>query len=452
MRKIKKYCSDRSNGKGSDELMNQNHNLYKQPLPAVKPAHPEQLRKPLWVEKYRPMLMFCLSLLVSGMSIADDNAQALTLHYFGTAGLSYVTSGEADFVRDLSQPNGAKGGQWSYQMDSLAGAQANFQINDQLEIVAQAVSRHRYDDTYLPELTWAFAKYSPRPDVDLRGGRLGTDFYMRADSRLVGYSYLTVRPSVDYYGGLPFQYFDGLDGAVTVPVGEGLLRTKVFGGYSPEKIPLENSNPWDLGGSSLLGGSLDYQLNSWQFRLGYFQLGYQRDLPGSFTALMTALRRIPLQGIQTADAIAVGGTTSRHYSAGMVYDEGPLQVQLMVSGVKHDSVFFQDSVSGYLLTGYRVGDVTPYAGLSWSRSSPATLSSTGVPALDAAVVSTIARTGSNQHTYTLGLRWDFHSGMDAKIQWDAIRGAPESTFLYRWEQPGWTGQTHVLSAVVDFAF
>jgi hypothetical protein len=395
----------------------------------------------------------CLCILASGLSIADENTPALTLHYFGTAGLTHVTSGQADFVRDLSQSNGVKGGQWSAAIDSLAGAQANLKINEQLEVVGQAVSRHRYDDTYIPELTWAFAKYSPRPDVELRGGRIGTDFYMRADSRLVGYSYLTVRPSVDYYGGLPFQSLDGLDGAFTLPLGEGLLRAKGFGGYSPEKIPLENSEPWDISGSLFLGGSLDYQWDSWQFRLGYTELHYKRDLPGSFTTLMTALRRLPLPNSQAAaNALAVGGTISRHYSAGAVYDEGPLQVQLMVSGVKHDSAFFQDSVSGYFLTGYRVGDVTPFVGLSWSRSNPASLNSTGVPVLDTAVANTIGRTGSNQHTYTLGLRWDFYSGMDIKVQWDAIRGAPDSVFLYRWEQPGWNGQTHVLSATLDFAF
>ncbi|MGZ5619743.1 MAG: hypothetical protein ACXWFG_02650 [Methylobacter sp.] len=399
-----------------------------------------------------PALFLCL--LASGSSIADDNIfSALTLHYFGTAGLSYVTSGQADFVRDLSQPNGAKGGQWTYELDTLAGAQANIQINEQLEIVGQAVSRHRYDDTYTPELTWAFAKYSPRPDIDLRGGRLGTDFYMRADSRLVGYSYLTVRPSVDYYGGIPFQSLDGVDGAFTLPLGEGLLRAKAFTGYSPEKIPLENTEPWNISDSLFIGGSLDYQWDSWQFRLGYFQLRYERDLPGSFTTLMTTLRQTPLQSAQAAAiSLAVGGTTSRHYSAGVVYEEGPLQVQLMVSGVKHESAFFQDSVSGYVLTGYRVGDITPYAGLSWSRSNPTIPNSTGIPAIDNAVVSAIGRTDSNQNTYTLGLRWDFYSGMDVKVQWDAVRGRSDSTFLYRWEQPSWTGQTHVLSTVLDFAF
>lgn len=397
-------------------------------------------------------------LLLPSLSLADDAPFPLTLHYFGTAGVVYVTEGDADFIRDLSQPNGAKGGQWSATVDSMAGAQANLQVNDQLEVIGQAVTRHRYDDTYTPELTWAFIKYAPRPGIELRGGRLGTDFYMRSDSRLVGYSNLTVRPSVDYYGGLPHQNFNGGDVAVTLPIGDGLLRGKVFGGISSERVPLENSNHWDVSGSSILGGNLDYQWDSWQYRLGYAQIYHQRDLPGSFTALMGALRGIPAyypfaaNAFSAAKAITVAGTASRHYSFGTVYDEGPLQVQLMISGVKHDSVFFQDSISGYLLAGYRMGDFTPYAGLSWSHSSPARLRAIGVPALDQAVSAAIGRTGSNQHTFTLGLRWDFRPGMDIKVQWDAIRGAPNSTFLYRWEQPSWNGETHVLSAALDFAF
>lgn len=433
--------------------MNQDANDSRQLSPLVKPPRSEQMRHSLPTKAHTLRLTLCFCLLTPGLSIAeDDNTPALTLHYFGTAGLSYLPSGQADFVRNLSQPNGPKGGQWSGQLDSLVGAQANFQINEQFEVIAQAVSQHRYDDSYIPELTWAFAKYLPRPDIELRGGRLGTDFYMRADSRLVGYSYLTVRPSVDYYGGLPFQYIDGLDGAFTIALGDGLLRAKAFGGYSPEKVPF-GVGQWDLNKSLMLGGNLDYHLGNWQFRLSYAQIRYTHDLPLDYAALITTLRATPLPEAQAAaDAITIQGTTSRHYSAGIVYEEGPLQVQLMVSGFKHQSAFFQDGVAGYFLTGYRVGDVTPYAGLSWSRNDPAALNTTGIAALDAAVTGAINETHTDQRTYTLGLRWDFYSGMDIKVQWDAIRGTPDSKFLYRWEQPDWTGQAHVLSAVVDFAF
>lgn len=416
------------------------------------PHRPARFLRTLW---RRWGLPFGLALALPAVAIAEVDIHALKLRYFGTAGMSHVTSGNAEFVRDLSQPDGPKGGQWSGTLDSLAGAQINLPLGSQFEVVGQAVSRHRYDDTYTPELTWAFLKYSPSPGIDLRGGRLGTDFFMRSDSRLVGYSYLTVRPSVDYYGGLPFQYLDGADAAVTWPLGEGLLRAKAFGGFNPEKVPV-GSDPWVIwvvDGSPMLGGNLDYQVGSWQFRVNYAQIQYTHDLPGDFGGLMATLRGLPFpSAAAAADALTVRQTTSRHYSAGLVYDEGPLQVQLMVSGAKHASAFFQDGVAGYFLAGYRVGDVTPYAGLSWSRTRGDSIAPTGVPALDAAVSDTIRNTHSEQHTYTLGLRWDFHPGMDIKAQWDAVRGSSDSRFLFRDEQPGWGGQTHVVTVALDFAF
>ncbi|PPD34689.1 MAG: hypothetical protein CTY19_03600 [Methylomonas sp.] len=399
------------------------------------------------------VIALVLSALISQAAAADDSLPGLKLHAFGTGALNYVASGNADFVRDLSQPDGARGGQWTGKIDSLVGGQVNIQLSEHFEIVGQAVSRHRFDDSFTPELTWAFLKYSPLTNLDIRGGRIGTDFYMRSDSRLVGYSNLTIRPSVDYYGGLPHQYIDGMDGAMTFELGEGLLRSKVFAGISPEKFPLENSEPWNISGSRVFGGSLDYQWRSWQFRFGYAEIHHERDLPGSFAQLMTVLSTVPGTASQAAlNALRVGETASQHYSMGVIYDEGPLQVQLMVSGVTSDSAFFQDAVCGYFLTGYRIGEFTPFAGLSWSKSTPDTLQSTRVPALDAAIVNTIGRTETNQHTFTLGVRWDFHPGMDLKLQWDAIQGDTNSLYNYRWEQADWDGRMQVLNMAFDFAF
>ncbi|POZ54062.1 hypothetical protein AADEFJLK_01105 [Methylovulum psychrotolerans] len=414
----------------------------------VGAANGRAVAKPLAIGRMMPRLVFCLCLLASGRSGADNKALPLTLHYFGTAGLAHSGSGQAEFVRDLSQPDGVKSGQWSATVDSLAGLQANLTVNDQLEIVGQGVSRYHFGGTYLPELTWAYAKYSPRPELDLRGGRLGVDFYMRADSRLVGYSYLPVRPAVDYYGGLPYQYIDGLDGTVKLPMGKGILRAKLFGGYSPEKIP----PAWDVSGALVLGGNLGYQWDSWQLRFSYTQIQHARDL-ARIQELLAALRGIPRPETQAAaDALTVQDTISRHYSLGMTYDKGPWQVELMVSGAVHETASLQDNFAGYLLAGYRVGAVTPYAGLSWSQAATNTIGRTKIPLLDAAVAKAIGASHSNQHTFMLGLRWDFYRGMDAKIQWDTVLGSPDSVFLVRGEQPGWNGQTDVLSATLDFAY
>ena len=121
--------------------------------------------------------------------------QALVVRGFGTAGYAQSSNSRGEFLRDLSQPNGvASNG--SLLIDSILGLQINYRANDSTELAAQAVSHQRYDGTFTPELTWAFAKYDPNPRISFRLGRIGTEFLMQSDSRMVGYSYLSVRPPV----------------------------------------------------------------------------------------------------------------------------------------------------------------------------------------------------------------------------------------------------------------
>ena len=119
---------------------------------------------------------------------ADGSGATFSLRGFATLGVARSSSDQAEFVRDLSQPKGIKNGQWSGRIDSILGAQANWQATPELELVGQVVSRYRYDESRDPELMWAFAKWEPDARVSVRAGRIGADFMLLADSRLVGYS------------------------------------------------------------------------------------------------------------------------------------------------------------------------------------------------------------------------------------------------------------------------
>ena len=376
---------------------------------------------------------------------------ALKMRGFGTLGVARSTSDQAEFVRDLSQPRGISN-QWSGRIDSVIGVQANWMATPEVELVSQVVSRYQYDESRSPEVMWAFAKWEPDPRVALRVGRMGADFLIAADSRLVGYSYLPVRPSVDFFGPLFFSYFDGADASVTLPLGGGLVRAKAYAGHTREKNSSANII-WDASNSALSGLVLDYFNGHWQFRASAAQIKLSNDFP--YGALPAALR---LYGAnKAADAITVGGTTSRFTSMGVVYDEGPLQVQGMVNAIQHESGTFQDSTASYLLAGYRVGAITPFAGISWWKSTPKNFT-TGIPngigldALNAGFDMVMRDSGSEQTTYTLGMRWDIKTNVALKAQWDAVRGTARSLFPVRGEQPGWDGCTDVLSMTLDFVF
>ena len=119
---------------------------------------------------------------------------------FGTLGIAHTQGDGAGFIRDMSQPKGADNRGLDWQLDTRLGVQANLKVSDDFEAAAQIVSRYRNDNNFQPEPTWAYLKYSLNDTADIRVGRVGFDAFLSADSRDVGYSFLWVRPPVDYYG------------------------------------------------------------------------------------------------------------------------------------------------------------------------------------------------------------------------------------------------------------
>lgn len=371
--------------------------------------------------------------------VADD--RRFSINGFGTLGVVRTNSDDAEFVRDLSQPLGARN-EWTGKVDSVLGLQANWQFLPQWQAVVQGISRYRYDDSFRPEIAWAFVKYEPMPNLSLRVGRLGTEFFMMADSRWVGYSFLTVRPPGDFFWYLPFYSIHGGDAALTVPVGEHLLRGKLFYGISQGKIPLAEEQ-WDIGGSPMAGAYLEYQHGPWQLRASYANIRFERDLPYGPAMAKSGL----LLNSQQLDYLSVRDKRSHYYSLGLVYDSGPWQAQLMLNRIEQGSKSLESSEGGYAQVGYRVGRLTPFVGYSRVYSKGRAL-----PA-DPVIAYIVADSRTNQRTWYAGLRWDVVRNVALTAQWDGIRGDPTSIFPYRRENRAtWQGDMNVFSLALDFVF
>ncbi len=408
---------------------------------------------------------------VSVPSVNAEEASPITLSGFGTLGLARSSSDDVEFIRDLSQPKGIKSGEWSGLIDTVLGVQANWEVHPKLEVVGQLVSRYRYDDNRDPRLDWAFIKWVPDSRLSLRLGRVGLDIMMQADSRVVGYSYLTVRPSVEFFGTLVFSSLDGADASLTLPMGNGLIRGKLFSGTIEEKVS-GSFGTWDTTGSHLHGGIVDYFIDQWRFRFSIADARYSSDIDtAQFTLLTDGLYAAAnATGItdasDAADGLSTKGAHSYYYSLGVTYDDGPLQVQAAVNKITTDTEVFQNSQAGYLLAGYRMQEVTPFIGISRWISPPRDLV-TGLPdtlttafgtvdftELNQGYQATLDATGANQTTYTLGARWDVFPNIALKFQWDAIRGNEDSKTPYAGAQTGsgWAGRTDVISTTLDFTF
>jgi hypothetical protein len=400
----------------------------------------------------RQLLLLALTLGLGSTGAAtaadSDPASGFSLKGFGTLGLTHSDENNVEFVRDLSQPDGVAAG-WSAQVDSVLGLQAGYRFSDQAEGVLQVISRYRYDGGWRPEVSWAFLRYDPDPTLSLRLGRLGTEFYMQADSRLVGYSNLTVRPPADFYHSLVFSYFDGVDASATLPLGQGnLVRGKLFAGVSPEHTPFVQPLTWDLSGSLMLGGHLDYLSGPWQIQLGHARIRLENELP--FDALLEwpgFVAGVP--------GLSAAGTWSGYTSLGLAYDEGPLQILMMLGRIDHETEAYEDSKAGYVVAGYRLGAFTPYLGYSRVKSAPdGNRFATAIrPEPYGMALALAAQTHADQQTLTLGVRWDVQPDLALKFQVDRIDADPSSLFPYR-EGDGitWDGHMTVFSLALDFVF
>ncbi|MEO8135384.1 MAG: porin [Betaproteobacteria bacterium] len=383
----------------------------------------------------------------------EGNAERLvSFSGFGTAGLAHSNTGGAEFARDILQPQGVVHG-WSANVDSRLGLQVNMRATPEIEGVVQVVSSYTYANNYDPELTWAFVSYAPNPELKLRVGRLGWDVYMLSDSRYVGYSYLWVRPPVDYFGQLQIVHLDGADALFKRELGDGILSFKLYGGQAAQKIPSPPYGEYEVSGP-VGGGYVDYQNGDWQLRVGYTAVRVANESP-SLAPLSAALRAT---GIPAAEAIAadlsLAGKTLQMVSAGIVYDQGPWQAQLMFNRVYSDTLAFAPKESGYFLLGYRSGLWTPFVTVAGIQSH-VSQRATGVPTpnpLDSAVAAALAASASTQRTVSVGVRYDFMPNLDLKLQLDQVRVFDNAALLWRNPQPGWNGRATIFSIALDFVF
>ena len=403
-------------------------------------------------------LVFCLlaSALLSPIAHADEDSSAgsfssprFKFDGFGSLGIARSTNGEAEILRSLTPPEGITD-HWSANSDSILGLQASYRISDEVETVAQAVSYLRDDGSFQPNITWAFLKYDVTPRFSMRFGRIGTEFLMLADSRLVGYSYLPVRPAIEFYGIIPINYGDGIDARLRWPVGDGMLRLEGFAG-----IAAEDTARYSFSGTKVVKGTIGYDLGDWQFRYVNAWIKLKNDMD----ALDPLRDTLTLLGAgAAADELGFKDTTSIYQSIGAAYDDGTWQVQGAINYVRHEATMRENSRALQFLVGRRIGSFTPFVAYSQTKSSHKNLE-TGLspfnpyaPALNAGVAQAILISHVDRKTLSLGTRWDVRRNVDLKAQVDFVRAGEGSNLLLLNAPPDSDYKATVFSLSLDFVF
>lgn len=404
-----------------------------------------------------PKLAAVAAGLVCLSAAAEDlGERRVTVGGFGTVGAIYHEADGLEYRRSVGQADGAKANRVDFGTDSLAGLQVNAAWNQQLEVVAQVVSKHDADVDWLPRLTRGFLRYQPNETVMLRAGRIGLEFFPRADSSDIGYSYLTIRPPPEMFGQLPHDDFDGLDLMLSHPLGPGIGRVKLYGGRVDGKFVEPPRPTVDLADSKIWGGYFEYLQGGWNARLGigWFLVSH----PTSLAPLIAGLQQTgQAQAVALADEFSRRGRRYQFITGGVTYEEGPLQARLFLANLDSESITGPKTLIGTTTIGYSFGAFTPYTALTRAHNY-ADPQPTGLPnspqtaPLIAGAYDAQVANQTNQTSAALGLRYNFAPKMDIKFQVDHLWLNNSEMVIDRNTPPRDKTQMTVFGLAFDFIF
>ncbi|MBC3861630.1 hypothetical protein H8K32_05905 [Undibacterium jejuense] len=418
----------------------------------------------MFASPIRLILLYTLSLPAlwcSSHSFAQTNNNDVSISGFGTLGVVHNDTRQVDIIRNLSQNNGVGfTRQTDVGMDSNLGLQVDGRFSDTLDGAIQVISR-RNPDQFHPQLSWAYLRYLPNDNLTIRTGRLGFDAYMLADSKNVGYSYIWIRPPIDFFGSLILSYFDGADLRYTHNLEDGKITSKFFSGIAREKLNTGYANQiLSLAGSKLLGGHVEFEQDYWTSRLSYSVLQIANEYP-RLTSTLGKLQSPAYQtfipnGSTIASELSLQNKLVRYTALGIVYDNSPFLGQFMLNDIHSDSLIIPHSRAGFLTLSYRINKWTPYSSLSAVRPIGGN-NITTTPGMPPSAVTLINRINrrvigqeNNQTTFTTGIRYDLTNSSNIKVQIDQIHNIDH--LLVRNVQPGWNGHANLISASYNFIF
>ena len=403
------------------------------------------------------------TLMLGGLAPAfADSANPSTPNWsfsaFGTLGEVHSSEGEADFAQDVFDHSGAGYTRsWSPEVDSRLGAQATANLTAGLSAVLQIVSEQNYDGTYRPHVEWANIKYKITPDLAVRVGRIDLPTFLFSETRLVGYTYVWVRPPPEVYSLNPVETNDGVDVSYRFNAGDVKDTIRANYGRSNTQLPdhngsTEGRNSWGLTNTAEYGPFTV---------LLTFQASHLTT--AGLDPLFDAFRMFGPAGNAIADQYNDDNKPVMVEQVGGMYDSGHW---LVLSEWSHANThsFLGDQTAWYVTGGYRIGKFTPYVTYAEVRAlgSPGPgLPTTGLPPASAGfaagldgALSTVLESIAAQHTESAGARWDFAGNFDLKLQLDHTRLGAHSTGELINIQPGLTPGTtvNVASITVDFVF
>lgn len=407
---------------------------------------------------------------ISAEPAADGSLSRWRVGGYGNLARSWDNHHELAPIRDVSQhADGGFAGGPTWKLDSRLALHAAYRASSELEFVGQIVARHQADRSLPGAIELAYGEWFATDKLSLRAGRFGYDAFLMSDHRNLGYAYDRMRPPTEFYGWVPLYSIDGIDIATDWKKADGHWRLRAQLGQNRTESPT-GDDEYEFRTDYIWALTLSREAGPWRMKAGWsaFRIGSEAKVLTPLHAGLEAVAAATAAGFPdiSAEASALRQATSfrdtriNYLTVGLAYDDGAWLVQSEYGQSRATHAIAPAGDMAYLSVGRRLSDWTPFAGYSVSKPGEAPLagsadwSAIGQSALQSQAVFIANSSRIDQSTFTLGLRWDFHSQAAFKLQWDRTRINPQGYGVW-FRSPESNNQANwvsLVSAGVDFIF
>lgn len=337
---------------------------------------------------------------------------------------------DTTYVAD-NPTNGVYDDDISFKPDSVFGLQISAHLGKGLNVTGQFTGSGGEDfDT---NVAWAYISYDFNENWNLQAGRQRLPLFFYSDFLDVAYAYHWIRVPQD----LPAAFndtFEGIKFAYTNSNDSWDWRFDIYGGASSTE-----AGGFDIEMEKIVGGVAKFN-NDWlQLRASYMTTDIN-------TAIPTGLSRggeLQLTEDNPLGYSFAGIAAHATLGNGFIVAEYTTSKVSEILGPDFDADGFDSNIGWYVSYGHRFGEFTPHI----TYSSLNAEYSDEMPSLSSSA-------DDESDTWTLGVRWDFHSNAAFKFEY-ATRSNSVDNVLEKVVGGFGTGQQRevdVISAGFDIIF
>ena len=362
---------------------------------------------------------------------------------FGTLGVSNFSNPHADYVYNQLPKGPGRSQTIDVGLDSNLGVQLDHAFSSRFNATLQAVSYHRSDDSYSPELSLGFVGWQATDQLRLRLGRLQNPMFIYSDVRMIHYSQPWVRPPKEAYGQLPNYHQDGI---------EAIWRPRLYKTWNTEVIVGSGSTDFAASSGIDVNLTLTYlsfalDRDEWLFKLSRTQ-GTANYRAPNLTSAYNALKQFNQAAI--VNDLSLIDKAINILALSVKYEDDDWLILNETSRMEYDGLIGVRSGS-YLTLGKKFADSMIYTTLAtrWSsiretsRQSIVGLSDQNSNTVYQNIIIPMQQNISNDvNSIAVGWKKELNETTTLKLQTDFIRQMGNSRGLnanqdssYNYERP-----------------